>query len=66
MAMWPRHMISFVILFNNIQLSPLIVLTYHFVPNGLLFQYTKPHLSIIGNCHSYIGLLKNTPAIIFC
>ena len=34
---------------NNILLSPLIALTYHLVPDGLFFRYTKPYSSIIGN-----------------
>ena len=46
MAMWPRHVILLVITLNNIPLSPPIVLTYHFVPDGLSFQCTKPYLFI--------------------
>ena len=34
---------------NNILLRLSIALIYHFVPNGLPFQYTKPHSSIIRN-----------------
>ena len=41
------HMISLVITSNNILLSPPIALAYHLVPDGLPFQYTKPHSFII-------------------
>ena len=47
--MWPRHVISLVITFNNIPLSPLIALTYRLVSDGSSFWYTKPYSSIIGN-----------------
>ena len=57
-------MILLIIILNNILLSLLIVFIYHFVLNGLFFQYAKPHLSIIGNCFFYIILLKNVLAII--
>ena len=46
---WPRHMISLVIIFHNILLSPLIALIYRFVLDGSPFRYIKPHLSIIKN-----------------
>lgn len=52
-------MILFVITFNNITLSLLIVFTYHFVPNSSLLYCTKFHLSIIKNQLSYIVLLRN-------
>ena len=57
-------MISLVIISNKIPLNLLIILTYYFVPDGLLFQYTKPYLSIVGNRFSYILLLKSAPAAI--
>ena len=63
-AMWPRHMISLVIIFSDISLSPTIALTNCLVPDGSLFQYTKPHSSIVGNRLSYIALLRNLPAAI--
>ena len=48
--LWPRDssrdLISY---YNNILLSPAIVLTYHLISDGLLFWYTKPDLSIVGN-----------------
>ena len=63
-ATWPRHMIPLVILTNNILLSSLIALTYHFVPDSSSFWYTKLYSSIIGNWHSYITLLRNVSAAI--
>ena len=57
-------MILLVILSNNILFSPSIALIYHFVPDGSLFQYIKPHLSIVGNRLSYIALLKRVLAAI--
>ena len=41
------HVILLVITSNDIPLSPLIVLTYHLIPDGSPFWYTKPHPSII-------------------
>ena len=64
MATWPRHVISLIIIFNNISLSPPIALTYCLIPDGSLFWYTKPHLSIVGNRPSYIALLRSPPAAI--
>ena len=64
MVMWPRYVILLVISFNNILLNPPSVLTYHLVSDVSLFQYTKPHPSIIGNCFSYIVLLKCAPVVI--
>ena len=51
-------MISLVII------SPPIALIYHFVSDGLPFRYIKPHPSIVGNCLSYIALLRSIPAVI--
>ena len=64
MARWPCHVISLVIIPNEIPLSPPIALTYHLVSNGSPFWYTKPHSSIVGNQLSYIALLKSPPATI--
>ena len=64
MATWPRHMISFVIISNDIPLSPLIAFTYHLIPICLHSRYTKPHLSIVGNRLSYIALLRSALAVI--
>ena len=64
MAVWPRHMILLVITSNNIPLNLPIVFIYHFVLNGSSFQYTNPHLSIVGNWLSYIVLLQNALAAI--
>ena len=36
------HVISLVIIFNNILPSSPIALTYHLVSDGLLIQYTSP------------------------
>ena len=63
-ATWPRHVISLVIIPNNIPLSPPIALAYCLVPDGSLFQYTKPHSTIVGNRLSYIALLGSPPAAI--
>ena len=41
------HVISLVITSNDIPLSPSIALTYHLVPDGSPFRYTKPHPSIV-------------------
>ena len=41
------HMILLVITFNDILLSPLMVLIYHFVFDGSSFQYTKLHPFIV-------------------
>ena len=57
-------MILVVIISNDILLSPSIALTYYLVSNGSFFQYTKSYSSIIGNCFSYIILLKSIPAVI--
>ena len=43
---WPRHVILLVITLNDILLSLLIVLTYHFIPDGSSFWCIKPHSSI--------------------
>ena len=59
-----RHVISLVIIPNNITLSPPIALTYCLVSDGSPFQYTKPHSSIVGNWLSYIALLRSPPAAI--
>ena len=64
MVTWPHHVISLVILTNNILLSLPIALTYHFVPDSSSFWYTKPHLSIVGNWLAYITLLRSAPATI--
>ena len=63
-ATWPRHVISLIIISNNIPLSPLIAFTYRLVPDGSLFWYTKPYSSIVGNRLSYIALLRSPPAAI--
>ena len=63
-ATWPRHMISLVIISNNITLSPPIVLTYHLILNSSLFWYTKSYLSIVGNQFLYIALIKSALAAI--
>ena len=63
-ATWPRHVISLVIISNNILLSLSIALTYCLIPDGSPFWYTKPHSSIVGNRLSYIALLKSLPAVI--
>ena len=63
-ATWPRHVISLVIIPNNILLSPPIAYTYCLVPDGSPFRYTKPHSSIVGNWLSYIALLESPPAAI--
>ena len=63
-ATWPRHVISLVIILNDIPLSLPIALTYHFVLDGSPFWYTKPHSSIVGNWFSYIALLRSPPAAI--
>ena len=57
------YVISFIIQ-NNIPLNPPIALIYHFIPIGLLSQYTKPHSSIARNRLFYIILLRSAPAII--
>ena len=64
MATWPCHVISLVIMPNDILLSSLITLAYCLVPSGSPFWYIKPHLSIIWNWLSYIALLKSPPAAI--
>ena len=64
MATWPRHVISLVIISNNILLSPPIALTYCLIPDGSPFQYTKSHLSIVGTWLSYIALLRSLSAAI--
>ena len=48
----------------NIPLSLLIVLIYHFIPNGSLFKYTKLYSSIVENGPFYIELLKSSPTVI--
>ena len=48
-ATWFHHVISLVIPSNDIPLNLPIALTYCLIPDGSLFWYTKPHLSIIGN-----------------
>ena len=63
-AMWLRHVILLVITSNNIPLSSPITFTYYLIPDGSPFQYTKPHLSIIKNCLSYIALLRSAPAVL--
>ena len=63
-ATWPHHMISLIIISNNIPLSPPIALTYHLIPIGLHSWYTKLYPSIVGNWLSYITLLRSAPAII--
>ena len=37
------HVILFVITLNDIPLNPPIAFTYHLVPDGSPFRYTKPH-----------------------
>ena len=64
MTTWPHHMISLVIIPNDISLSLPIALTYCLVPDGSPFQYTKSHLSIVGNWRFYIALLRSPPAAI--
>ena len=69
-----RHVISLVITSNDIPLSSPIALTYHLVPDGSLFRYTKPHSSIVGNrlftshcweVHQLLShLLRSSPAAI--
>ena len=59
-----RHVISFVIISNDIPLSPPITPTYHLIPIGLYSWYTKPYPSIVGNWLSYIALLRSGPAVI--
>ena len=61
-ATWPHHVISLIILSNEIPLSLPIVLTYCL--DGSPFWYTKPHSSTVGNRPSYIALLKSPPAAI--
>ena len=63
-AMWFCHVISLVIISNNIPLNLPIALTYRLVPDGSPFWYTKSHTSIVGNWFSYIALLKSPPATI--
>ena len=63
-ATWPCHMISLVIISNNIPLSLPIALTYCLVSDSSLFRYTKPHSSIIRNWPFYIALLRSPPAAI--
>ena len=66
-ATWPRHMISLVIISNDIPLSPPIALTYYLVPDGSPFQYTKPHSAIFGNWLSYIAVIeKPTSCYLIC
>ena len=64
MATWPCHVISLVIISNNIPLSLPIALTYRLVLDGSPFWYTKLHSSIVGNWLSYIALLRSPPAAI--
>ena len=64
MATWLCHVILLIITSNIIPLSPPIAFTYHLVSDGSLFWYTKLYLSIIGNCFSYIVLLKSILAVI--
>ena len=64
MATWPCHVISLVIPSNDIPLSLPITLTYYLVPDGSSFWCTIPYSSIIGNCLSYIVLLKSPLAAI--
>ena len=63
-AMWPCYVISFVIIFNNIPLNPPIALTYHFVPNSLPFQYTKPYSSICWKLTLFHHIAETLPAVI--
>ena len=58
--------ITWLHLSTNISLSPPIALTYHLIPNSSLFQYIKPHSSIIGNWLFYIALLRNASACYPC
>ena len=62
MATWPRHVISLVILPNDILLSPPIALIYCL--DGSPFWYTKPHSFIVGNWLFYIALLRSPQAAI--
>ena len=64
MATWLCHVISLVIISNDIPLSPPIGLTHCFVPDNSPFWYTKRHSSIVGNWLSYIALLGSAPAAI--
>ena len=64
MATWPRYVILLVIISNDIPRSLPIALTCCLIPDGSLFQYTKPHLSIVRNRLSYIALLRSLPAAI--
>ena len=63
-AMWLHHVISLVIISNDILLSPLIALNHYLVSDSSPFRYTKPHSSIVGNWLSYIALLRSAPAAI--
>ena len=64
MVIWPYHVILFIIRSNNIPLNLPMVLIYHLVFNSSLFQYTKPHSSIIENWFSFIVLLKCTSPLL--
>ena len=51
---------------TGIPLSLATRLTYHLVPNGSSFQYTKPHSSILEIWLFYIALLRNASARYLC
>ena len=55
------HIISLVIISNNILLSSLVALIYYFIAIRLFSQCTKLCLSIIGYWFIYIKLSKNIP-----
>ena len=63
-ATWPCHMISLVITLNDISLSPPIALTYHFDPDSLPFQCTKPHSSICWESTLFHHIAETLPTVI--
>ena len=64
MATWPCHVILLVINLNNILLNSPIALTYHFVPDSLLFWCTKPHSSICWKLTLFHHIAETLPAVI--
>ena len=58
------HVISLIIISNNILPSLPIAFIYHLALGGSSFWYIKPYLSIIKIYLSYITLLKNISAVI--
>ena len=67
MATWPHHIISLIITSNNILLSSSIAIIYYLILDGLLFQYTKPYLSIVEKCTSrYLICWESLPLISYC